>query len=110
MEVLESKPNLVVSKQVVVDIFLQKIKNKNFANYVITCGLRELSYSQWSVFIRDRAREFNEASLAASFMGISKERSTVQSDSKVQKLVEEIQNLEPKMQKLSGSVVDEYDA
>ncbi len=64
--VLESKSSLVVSKQAVVGIFLQKIRNKSFANYVVTCGLRELSYSQWTNFIRDRVREFNEVNLAAS--------------------------------------------
>ena len=75
--ILSSTVDIVLSKQVMVEILLQKIENLNFRNYLVTAGIRETAPTDWPVFIRERAREFNEVNLAADVMGISEGKSVV---------------------------------
>jgi hypothetical protein len=68
------KSNLAISRQVIFDTYLEKIKNVKFRDYMVQSGFREIDPPGWPPFITQRAIEFNETQLAIRMMGLDEVR------------------------------------
>jgi hypothetical protein len=58
--IVSMKSNLAISRQVIFDTYLGKIKNFKFRDYLVQSGFREIDPPGWPPFITQRAMEFND--------------------------------------------------
>jgi hypothetical protein len=72
--IVSMKSNLAISRQVICDTYLGKIKNFKFRDYLVRSGFREVDSADWPSFINRRVIEFNEAQLAIRMMGLGEVR------------------------------------
>jgi hypothetical protein len=72
--IVSMKSNLAISRQVIFDTYLGKIKNFKFRDYMVQSGFREIDPPGWPPFTIQRAIEFNETQLAIRMMGLSEVR------------------------------------
>jgi hypothetical protein len=71
VQIASWRSGMAISKSLILETFLKKLKNQGFKECLLRSGFRDLDYAEWSKFVMHRAKEYNETRLAAKMMGFS---------------------------------------